>query len=168
LLCASFEVCRYALHQRALAQMESRLYGGAPALQVAALPTAMNPFRWRGIVETQSTWLELSLSTLGELNTESARTFFRSPPSEAIAEAKHTSEFSYFIYFARFPVWSVQPVAVSDGDGKRVDLTDLRFGEPGRGSFHCVALENPNGKILGAWFTFGSGADLGWSEPVHH
>jgi inner membrane protein len=168
LLCGGFEVCRYVVHKRAIAQMESRLYAGAPAIEAAALPTALNPFLWRGIVETQSSWLEFNLSTLGQLNIESARTFFRSPPSEAVAEAKRTPEFSYFIYFARFPVWSVQPVAVGDGDGKRVELTDLRFGEPGRGSFHCVALENSYGKILGAWFTFSSGMDLGWSEPVHH
>ena len=168
LFCGGFAACRYFLHQFAVAQLESRLYAGAPPLQVAALPTAINPFLWRGIVETPSTWLEFNLNTLGQLDTESARSFFRSPPSEVIANAKRTREFSYFVYFARFPVWSVQPVAVSDGGGRRVELTDLRFGEPGRGDFHCVALEKASGRILGAWFTFGSGADLGWSEPAQH
>jgi inner membrane protein len=166
LLCCGFEVGRYTLHRRALAQLESRLYAGAPALQVAALPTAMNPFHWRGLVQTQAAWLAFNFTTLSQLNTESARTFFRAPPSEAIAAAQRTAEFSYFLYFARFPVWSVQPVAVSAGDGKRVDVTDLRFGEPGRGDFHCVALVNANGGILGSWFTFGSGSNLGWTGPA--
>jgi inner membrane protein len=168
LLCSGFEVCRYYLHQRAITQLESRLYAGAAPLEAAALPTALNPFLWRGIVATKTTWREFNLNTLGQLNTESAQSFFRIPLSEAIANARRTAEFSYFIYFARFPVWSIQPVGLSDGTGKRIELTDLRFGEPGRGSFHCVALENPAGRILGAWFTFGSGTELGWSEPVHH
>jgi inner membrane protein len=168
LFCGAFDACRYYLHQFAVAQLESRLYAGAPPRQVAALPTAINPFLWRGIVETESSWLTFNLNTLSQLNTESARSFFRSPLSDAIREAKRTPEFSYFSYFARFPVWSVQPVALSDAGGQRVELTDLRFGEPGRGDFHCVALENASGKILGAWFTFGSGSDLGWSEPARH
>ncbi len=168
LVCGGFDVCRYYLHQRALAQLESRLYAGAAPLQVAALPTALNPFFWRGIVATKNTWREFNLSTLGQLNTESAQSFFRIPLSETIANARRTREFSYFMYFARFPVWGVQPVGLSNGTGKRIELTDLRFGEPGRGSFHCVALENPAGQILGTWFVFGSGADLGWSEPAHH
>jgi len=168
LFCGGFDAYRYYLHQLAVAQMESRLYAGALPLQVAALPTAINPFLWRGIVETQSSWLTFNLNTLSQLNTDSARSFFRSPPSEAIVKAGRTREFSYFVYFARFPVWSVQPAALSDGAGQRVELTDLRFGEPGRGDFHCVALENTGGQILGAWFTFGSGADLGWSEPSRH
>jgi inner membrane protein len=167
LLCSGFEICRYYLHQRAVTQLESRLYAGAPPLEAAALPMPINPFLWRGIVVTKSTLLEFELSTLGQFNTEGARSFFRIPLSESIANARRTPEFNYFTYFARFPVWSVQPVDLRDGTGKRIELTDLRFGEPGRGDFHCVAVENPEDQVLAAWFTFGAGSELGWSEPVH-
>jgi inner membrane protein len=165
LFCGGFDVCRCYLHHRAVAQLEARLYAGAPPLQAAALPEPIDPLLWRAIVKTKSTWLEFNLSALGPLNTGSAQSFFRVSLPEAIANVKRTPEFAYFIYFARFPVWSVQPVALSGGTGTRIELTDLRFGEPGRGDFHCVALENPDGKVLGAWFTFGAGTELGWSEP---
>jgi inner membrane protein len=166
LLCGGFDVCRYHLHDRAVTQMQSRLYAAAPPLEVAALPTPINPFLWRGIVATKATFLRFSVNVLGQLNTESAKTFFRIPSSEDTARARHITAFSYFLYFARFPVWSIQPVPLNDGTGKRIELTDLRFGEPGEGNFHCVALENPEGKILGFWFTYGDGADLGWSQPL--
>jgi inner membrane protein len=166
LICVGFEVCRFYLHQRAIAQLDSRLYAEAQPLQVAALPTPINPFLWRGIVATDTTFLQFSVNTLGQLNTESARSFFRIPPSESIANAGRTPEFSYFLYFARFPVWSVQPVELRGGPGKRIELTDLRFGAPGQGDFHCIAVESPAGKVLRSWFTYGSGAEIGWGEPL--
>lgn len=165
LLCLVYDVGRDQLHSRALTQMESRLYQGAPAETVAALPTAMNPFRWRGIVSTKAAYLEYDLNTLAQLNTESAERYYKIPTSEVTATPRSSPAFNYFLYFARFPVWSVQPVALNDGTGKRVELTDLRFGEPGRGSFHCVAVEDPHGKLIGSWFTYGSGAELGWTDP---
>jgi inner membrane protein len=168
LLCVVYDIGRSNLHKRAVTQLESRLYAGAPPLEVAALPTPINPFQWRGIVATKATFLELNVNTLGQLNTEGSASFFRVPTSEAIAHARLTQPFSYFLYFSRFPVWSIQPVGLNDGTGRRIELTDLRFGEPGRGDFHCVAVENPDGKVLAAWFTYGSGVDLGWTDPRSH
>jgi inner membrane protein len=165
LLCIAYDAGRYNLHQRAVTQLESRLYAGSAPLEVAALPTPVNPFRWRGIVSTKTAFLQYDLNTLAQLNTESADSYFRIPTTESTANARKTAEFSYFLYFARFPVWSVQPVALSDGAGKRIELTDLRFGEPGRGAFHCIADENPDGKVIASWFTYGNGADLGWNDP---
>ena len=165
LLVVGFEVCRFYLHRRALAQLDSRLYEGAQPVEVAALPTPINPFLWRGIVVTDTMFSQFSVNTLGQLNTDSAKSFFRVPPSESIAGAGRTPEFSYFLYFARFPVWSVQPVTLRDGSGSRLELTDLRFGSPGQGDFHCIAVESPAGKVLRSWFTFGSGAEIGWNDP---
>jgi hypothetical protein len=125
----------------------------------------MNPFRWRGVVVTPASLLEFNVNTLGQLDTDNAQSFFRIPTSLSTANARRTPQFSYFTYFSRFPVWSVQPVALSDGTGKRIELTDLRFGEPGKGDFHCIAVEDPSGRILASWFTYGSGADLGWTDP---
>jgi hypothetical protein len=164
-LCVSYDVCRYYLHRRAVEELESRLYAEAPPLEAAALPTPISPFLWRGIVATKTTFLQFDINTLGQLNTDSAKSFFRLPLSESIANVRRTSEFDYFLYFARFPIWSVQPVALRDGPGQRIELTDLRFGQPGQGDFHCVAVESASGKVLGLWFTYGSGEDLGWSDP---
>jgi inner membrane protein len=165
LLCVAYDAGRYSLHQRALTQLESRLYAGAPPLEVSALPTSVNPLRWRGIVKAKTSFLQFNLNPLDQFNTEAGETLFRIPTSEATANAAKTPEFSYFLYFARFPVWSVHRVDLQDGAGKRIELTDLRFGEPGRGDFHCVAVEKPDGQVIRSWFTYGSGADLGWSDP---
>jgi len=164
-VCLGYDVCRYNLHSQAITQLDSRIYQGSTPLEVAALPKSINPFRWRGIVVTKSAYWQYDLNTLTQLNTERADRFFRIPRTEVTAAPRLTPEFSYFLYFARFPIWSVQPVALNDGSGKRIELTDLRFGEPGAGSFHCVAVENTEGKVIASWFTYGSGADLGWADP---
>jgi inner membrane protein len=165
LLCVGYDVCRYNLHNRAVMQLESRLYQGMTPEGAAALPTSVNPFRWRGIVTTEAAYLQFDLNTLAQLNTDSAERFFRIPTSDVTAAPRRTPEFAYFLYFARFPVWSEQPVALNDGTGTRIELTDLRFGQPGSGSFHCIAVESPEGKVLASWFTYGNGADIGWTDP---
>jgi len=47
-----FDAGRFMLHARAVDELESRLYDGLPPVAAAALPLALNPFRWQGIVET--------------------------------------------------------------------------------------------------------------------
>jgi inner membrane protein len=165
IFCTSYDIGRYYLHQRAVAQLESRLYAGAPPLEAAALPTPLNPFQWRGIVATETTFLEFNVNTLGQLNTDGAGEFFRIPVSDVMAKLRRTPAFGYFLYFARFPVWSVQTENLRDGQGQRIELTDLRFGEPGRGDFHCIAVASATGDILGSWFTYGSGTEFGWNDP---
>ena len=161
-----FDTGRGVLHRRATAQLESRLYNGFPAIATAALPDKLNPFHWLGIVETESTYREMQVNTLGELNTEAGKTYFKPPPSPFVEDARKVQPFSFFLYFSRFPVWSVQPVSLKAGEGKRIDLSDLRFGSPGEGNFHCIALERNTGEILRSWFTFGPGADLGWGQDA--
>ena len=65
-------------------------------------------------------------------------------------------------YFSRFPVWSVAPLVARQQRGHRVELTDLRFGSPGAGAFHCVAVIDAAGNVWNSWFTYGSGRELGW------
>src|ERR1019366_5489165 len=43
---------RGVLHARAVAALDSRMYGESIPLRVAALPYAANPWRWGGLVET--------------------------------------------------------------------------------------------------------------------
>src|SRR6185437_11598556 len=71
-----------------------------------------------------------------------------------LVRASATEPFRYFLYFARFPVWSEETIAADLNPGRRLDLTDLRFGTPGAGSFHCIALENAKDVVLRAWFTW--------------
>jgi inner membrane protein len=161
----SFDCARGVLHQRAVAQMESRMFENAPPVSVAALPTAFNPFQWHGMVETASAYEVIPVSTLSDLDVTAAQVFFKPPVDPAIESAKRAEPFRYFEYFARFPVWSESRITLDDGgDGMRVELADLRFGQPQRGSMHCIAVENTAFQVVHEWFTFGSGFDLGWGK----
>ncbi len=159
-----FDFGRALLHARAVAQLEAHLFENAPPVNVSALPEAFNPFAWHGVVETDNTYHSLTVNTLGEVDLTSAQVFFKPPQEVTLEAAKRTEPFRYFLYFARFPIWSESRVALDVGHGSRVELTDLRFGQPQRGSFHCIALENANAQVLETWFTFGSGNNLGWGR----
>lgn len=154
-----FDLARGVLHQQAIAQLNSRLYGNAPPLETAALPEPFTPFRWTGVVETANAYRLFTVSTLGDLNVEASRIFYKPSPQRSIENARRTEPFRYFLYFARFPVWSEARAFVDENPGKQLDLTDLRFGTPWAGSFHCVALENDRDEVIRSWFTYGLGSD---------
>jgi inner membrane protein len=149
-----FDTGRAVLHGRALAQLEARLYDGAPAVSVAALPRTFDPFRWRGIVETASAYHVLAVNTLGPLDVENGPVFFKPAVTPALQHVLATPPFRYFRYFSRFPAWSIEPALLDTGTGKRFDLTDLRFGEPNAGSFHCIAVVDERGAVLRSWFSY--------------
>jgi inner membrane protein len=152
----AFELARALTHQQAISQMETRLYDGAAPLQLAAIPDAGNPLRWTGIVETQNSFRKLPIGTLSTFDSEAGQNFFKLPETAAMRAAKTTAAFHYFLYFSRFPVWTVEPILLANGEGTRVQLTDLRFGNPTDNALASFALEDAAGKILKSWFTFHS------------
>ncbi len=145
-----FDCGRAALHARAIAQLESRLWDSAPPLETAALPSPFNPFRWTGIVETPASYQSVDVNALAQLNVENARTYYKPADTPAIESAKRNELFRYFLYFARFPVWSVAAGFLEAGQGTRLDLSDLRFGVPGRWilSLHCARGERSGVRVL--------------------
>ena len=147
-----------------LSQLDSRLYEGAPPLQVAALPDAFNPLRWTGVVETSNIYLLSAVNPISQGTLPYPAIFYKPQITPALATAIRTDPFRYFLYFARFPVWSFQPVLGDRSRGTRLDLTDLRFGHPGAGSFHCVGYTNAENQLLFKVFTYSSGAELGWND----
>lgn len=154
-----YDTSRFVLHGRAVAQLESRLYDGLPPVAVSALPLPFNPFRWTGIVETAGTYRAIPVDTLSQLDTEQEAIFFKPPVTELIKNVQREEAFRFFLYFARFPVWSEQPALLTDAEGRRIELTDLRFGRPGAGGFHCVAIGDKAGRVMESWFTFGDGRE---------
>ncbi|HEY7304689.1 MAG TPA: metal-dependent hydrolase [Bryobacteraceae bacterium] len=159
-----FDCGRAILHARVIGQLQARVYDDAPLVQTAALPEPFTPLRWTGIVETERDYRAMDVDAFGQLEPQYARTFYKPPITLGLERAAATEPFRYFLYFARFPVWSEEAVTAGTNPGRRLELTDLRFGTPGAGSFHCIALENARGVILHTWFTFGSGAHLGRGE----
>jgi inner membrane protein len=157
-----FDCGRGVLHARALEQLGSRMYAGATPLAVAALPTAFNPLAWNGIVEMTDSFRSVDVNVFRNIEAEEGvQVLYKTPFDAAIQRAMSTEPFRYFSYFARFPVWSEQPVLLPAMHATRVELTDLRFGAPGVGGFHCVALVDRQGMVRESVFTFGSGAGLG-------
>jgi inner membrane protein len=159
-----FDCGRAILHARMIGQLQARVYDGAPPIQAAALPEPFTPLRWTGIVETDRDYRTIDLDALAQVEPQSARIFYKPPVTLALERAAATEPFRYFLYFARFPVWSEETVAAEPNPAKRLDLTDLRFGTPGAGSFHCIALVGASGGVVRSSFTFGSGALLGRGE----
>lgn len=155
-----FDLSRMMLHGKAVEQLQARLYDDAPALVAAALPDSFNPLRWHGVIETARSYRSLDVLVGAPLDTEEAQIFYKPAQTSEIAKLKQTQPFHYFVYFARFPVWSEQPVPLGKGMGRRFDLTDLRFGRPDSGAFHCVGLVAQNGTLLLDQFTF-AGRELG-------
>jgi hypothetical protein len=149
------------MHARAVTQLGSQMYGGALPLAVAALPTAFNPLAWSGIVETADSYRGLDVNVLRNIDPDPAQVSYKTPFDAAMQRALTTEPFRYFMYFARFPIWAEQPVLLPAIHATRVDLTDLRFGAPGVGSFHCIALVDARGIVRESVFTFRSGAGLG-------
>ncbi|MBV9300489.1 MAG: metal-dependent hydrolase [Acidobacteriaceae bacterium] len=156
-----FDLSRLLLHQRAIAQIEARLYENSPPVKTAALPESFNPFRWTGVVETSNQYRLLTVNSFGNIDLEEGAIFYKPAARDSIYNAKQTEPFRYFLYFSRFPVWSELPFAKGEQMGIKIDLTDLRFGTPWAGSFHCNAIENSRNHVLRSWFTYGADSDLG-------
>jgi inner membrane protein len=152
-----FDLARAVLHQWADAKLDARLYEDAPPLQTAALPEPFSPFHWTSVVETAGTYRLNTVNPLRAFDEQAAQVFYKPASRKSIENAKRTEPFRYFLYFARFPVWSEAPALLDGSQGIRVDLTDLRFGRPWAGSFHCIALENARHEVIRSWFTYGSG-----------
>ncbi len=159
-----FDFGRWILHERAVMQLESQLYDGAPPLQASALPDAFSPLRWTGVVETQDAYRLTAVNPIGSFNLSYPAMFYKPALTATLEAARSNDPFRYFLYFARFPVWSLEPVMGEHARGTRLDLTDLRFGRPGAGSFHCIGYENAKNQVAAKWFTYSSGTDLGWGE----
>lgn len=161
---ALFDCGRAVFHSQAIALLQSRLYEGEQPLQTAALPDPFSPFRWRAVVEAHGAFRVMPVNALSGILPEGGQTFFKPGPRAAFESAKATEPFRYFLYFSRFPIWSEQRITTDRGAETRVDLVDLRFGVPGAGSLHCIALEDSRYRVLGSWFTYGSGTQLGWPD----
>lgn len=160
------ESVRAFTHARAIAQLNVALYEDKPAVNVAALPDGTSPWTWHTIVETDRAYEQGVLHLLTESEATTVRRFLKLPRDGAIEAARRTEPFRFLEYFARFPVWSEQPGSTTGPRTTRVELTDLRFGTPGAGSCHAVALVDAAGRSIESAFTWGDGEELGWSSDV--
>jgi inner membrane protein len=144
-----YEGFRYGSHQRAIAIMSSYDYRGNSAVRVWAMPDGISPLRWRGIVETTDSVLDVPVDVTGEFDPKSGRVSYPAPESPALDAARATVPFQAFLRFNQLPFWRVTP----EDDLMRVDLIDLRFGTPWQPGFAVAsALVTPDGRVREANF----------------
>src|SRR6185437_16439410 len=105
-----------------------------------------NPLSWRGIVETERFVSILPVDLMGDFNPEGGEIFYKPPPSPAMAAARATPVFRKFLAFSQLPFWTVTPIA-GDSGTVRVEVSDLRFGLPGRGVFSVSAVVDSTGHV---------------------
>ncbi|MFL6414588.1 MAG: metal-dependent hydrolase [Bryobacteraceae bacterium] len=157
-----FDCGRAFLHSQAVRQLESRLYDGEQPFKTAAFADPFSPLDWTGVVETERASLRVPVHSFSDLDPTAAIRYFKPDLTLAIETVKSRPEFAYMSYFSRFPVWSVALLDTGQEQGRRIELTDLRFGTPGAGAFHCIATLDASGHVRDSWFTYGSGRELGW------
>lgn len=145
---------RGELHGRAVATLESRLYGGEAPRSVRALPSFTNPFLWRGLVETPGAWRSVEVNLLDEFNPDAARIHHQPVQHDALAAARATPAGRAFVRFAQVPIWQVIPDDDPEG-ALLVTATDLRFGEPEDHRFRLEVKLDPQSRILHQTFDLG-------------
>jgi inner membrane protein len=146
---------RAALHARAAADLESRVYQGEAPLRVAALPDAANPFRWRGLAETRDAYAVAEINLASDFDPSGAFFFHKAVSDPAMDVARRTRTFQVFLTFAQFPYWSVTPVSEPE-NGKRIDVLDMRFGSPPATGFKATAILDDRLSAVETSFTFGA------------
>jgi inner membrane protein len=136
---------RLAAHQRAIAVMESRLYGSLQTPRYTALPDRIDPLRWRAIVETEEFVVLTNLLLTEEYDPSVfGRIEYPTVKSAAIDAARTTDPFQVLEKFSQVPFWKVSPA----GDDVLVELIDLRFGTPRNPGFATAsALVTPDGQV---------------------
>ncbi len=145
---------RGVLHARASAGLNARIYQGADPLRVLAGPSAVSPWRWRGVVETRDFYAVEDFSLAADFDPTRAEIFQKPDPSPAIDAARRTTVFQEFLDFAQFPLWRVLPVPDRE-DAQEVEVVDLRFGSPQAPAFVATAVVDGRGRVLEADFSYG-------------
>ncbi len=144
-----YEGFRYAAHQRAIAVVSAYQYGGDSTPRVWAMPDGVSPLRWRGIVETSDSVLDVPVDLTADYDPALGKVAYPPPESPALDAARASVPFQAFMRFNQLPFWRVTPV----DDLVRVDLIDLRFGTPWQPGFAVAsALVTPDGHIREARF----------------
>lgn len=144
---------RGALHARAIGELQSRLYQDAEPVRVAAIPGAINPLVWRGVVETQSFYALPEINLAAPFDPTRARILHKPEATDemaaSVATAKRTKTFEVFLRFAEFPLWSVAPDDQLE-QGKVAQAEDMRFL-----GWSANALEDARDRVVRSWIRIG-------------
>ncbi len=149
-----YNIGRVALHGRAAATLDARIYQGVAPQRVAALPDAVNPLRWMGLVETDDFCAAAEVNLAGEFDPARAQVFHKPEYDPALDAARGTHTFQEFLRFAQWPLWRVSPAADRE-NAKLVQVLDLRFGTPLAPGFMASAVVTSRQQVVETRFQWG-------------
>ena len=139
---------RFVLHGNALAAMASRTYRGESPRRIAAFADSVSPFRWHGIIETESALhdTEVAVGPAASFDSESAITTYKPESSPALDAARNSAVAHRFLQVARFPKASVEKTP----EGFHVILRDFPSTRDAHFGWRVEALidTDASGKIL--------------------
>lgn len=145
---------RAQLHSQAVAALEARLYRHEAPRRVLAVPGAVNPWRWTGVVETSTAWHVIPLDLHREFDPDAGQ-HFPKPDATAVRSAVLATETArVFLDFAQAPMWRITPAPNPEG-AVEVAIQDLRFGLPGSGAFSANWIIDRQGHVVRQRFGFG-------------
>lgn len=154
ILFAAYIGFRAYTHSEALQVLETRPQTDRPPMRIAAFPSAVNPWLWTGVAETEDGYRVCTINLLKDVAAPPARTLYKAPESAAVAVARKTEAISGFLRFAQFPVWRVGPSPDGKG-GSEVKVSDLRFGMPEDDRFSAFVKLDANQSVIEQGFGFG-------------
>ena len=118
---------RGMMHDRAEQILASRVYQGRAPVRVAALPNAVNPMLWRGLVECEGFFSIHDVHVWREFDPDAGEILLQPRNKDAVAAARRAPAMKRFLAFAQWPSWRVVPKAEPAG-AVEVQVRDLRFG----------------------------------------
>lgn len=149
-----YQGARFVLHERAVQTLNSHNYGGAPARRVAAFPHFGNPFEWLALVELDNGVSLQRINLLFPYDPTAGTLYYPPQQSAAVVTARGTETVRRFLEFAQFPFWQATPLDQPEG-AVRVEVMDLRFGDPTAPRFVATVIVNAAGRILEENYGFG-------------
>src|SRR2546422_3499725 len=155
-------VLRFVLHGNAVAALKSRTYRGESARKAAAFAESGSPFRWHGIVETESALndVEIELGPAASFDANAAVTSYKPEPSPALDAVRDTAVARRFLQAARFPKATVEKTP----DGFHITLRAFPYNRDASSGLHAHALieTDPSGKILSQELAWDPGSPQLW------
>ena len=145
---------RATMHQRALAQLSSRIFDDVlegPAHRIAAFPNSINPFSWYGVVEGEHAYRLYDVEAYGNFDPAAGTLVYKPNWTATLQKVSETAAFRYILYFSRFPYWQEIQESGNNAD-EVVVFSDLRFGPPGESFLTVRAFVNPAGKVVDVKF----------------
>jgi inner membrane protein len=155
LLVVAYTGGREVLRMRAQQMLNSRFYRGETPTAVGAFPDSTSPFKWYGVVVTETALFRVDVPILGSnFDPTRGQVFFKPEESAALEAARATPTASLFLSFARFPY---AHITTSD-TGFHIEITDLRFDVHSSGGRAISASINldPQAKVVNEELEMGS------------